>query len=356
MKTLELFDWEKMYDIKTLLAKKPFRLTDIDLLGRKKTVELALLYYRKNGFPYYKIEKEKAEKIFKKLQDYDSNLVCENDIFSQDMKGLSLAWQYFPHAFDVLTGKSTKTPLKQFNNDDSFRVCLNKVFDWCVKHEDAKMSENRIRQGLKFFGGINGVSNFRPTVAKYIYDNYSGHGVVWDMCAGWGGRLLGALVSSKVKKYIGTEPSTKTFQGLNKLAKDFLPHCKNKKIEIHNRTCEDFIQKPHSLDLCFTSPPYFDTEKYSTETTQSCLRYPTRQKWKEGFLFKTLKLCHVYLKINGYLVINIANVKTYPDLEDVMEVYCRKLGFFFIKKYKMILSSNSGRGVKYEPVFVFKKK
>jgi len=35
MKTLELFDWEETYDIKTLLAKKPFRLTDIDLLGRK---------------------------------------------------------------------------------------------------------------------------------------------------------------------------------------------------------------------------------------------------------------------------------------------------------------------------------
>jgi len=33
------------------------------------------------------------------------------------------------------------------------------------------------------------------------------------MSSGWGGRLLGFLASG-CKKYIGTEPSTKSFKGL----------------------------------------------------------------------------------------------------------------------------------------------
>ena len=41
------------------------------------------------------------------------------------------------------------------------------------------------------------------------------------MSCGWGGRLLGALSSSNVKKYIGTEPSTETFKGLKQIQKDF---------------------------------------------------------------------------------------------------------------------------------------
>ena len=70
---------------------------------------------------------------------------------------------------------------------------------------------NRIRQSLKIYNGISSVSNFRPTAAKYIYDTYGGDGVTWDMSCGWGGRLLGALSSNSIKKYIGTEPSSKTF-------------------------------------------------------------------------------------------------------------------------------------------------
>ena len=51
---------------------------------------------------------------------------------------------------------------------------------------------------------------------KLIYEKFGGDGVVWDMSCGWGGRLLGFL-SKNTKHYIGTEPSTKTFDGLKKM-------------------------------------------------------------------------------------------------------------------------------------------
>ena len=81
------------------------------------------------------------------------------------------------------------------------------------------------------------------------------------MSCGWGGRLLGALSSKKIRHYIGTEPSSKTYNGLLKMSKDF-DYIK-KKVNIYRQGSEEYTPKKESLYLCFTSPPYFDTEKYS---------------------------------------------------------------------------------------------
>ena len=172
------------------------------------------------------------------------------------------------------------------------------------------------------------------------------------MSCGWGGRMLGFL-SSNCKKYTGTDPSTKTFKGLNDLKKDY--EYVNKEIELHNIGSEEFIPEKNSLDLCFTSPPYFDTEKYSNEKTQSYIKYNTEDLWIDGFLRKTIKNCYYGLKKDGYMIINIANVKTAPNLESSVVKISLEEGFKYIDTYKLILSSISGKGYKYEPVFIFKK-
>ena len=64
--------------------------------------------------------------------------------------------------------------------------------------------------------------------------------------------------------------------------------------------------------MCFTSPPYFDTEKYSEEPTQSYIKFPKENDWISGFLIKTIKNCHYGLKNEGYLALNIA--KTFEGL------------------------------------------
>ena len=140
------------------------------------------------------------------------------------------------------------------------------------------------------------VSNFRPMVAKYIYNTYGNNGIVWDMSCGWGGRLLGFLASN-CKKYIGTEPSTKTFNGLLDMKKDY--EYVNKDIELHKIGSEDFKPISESIDLCFTSPPYFNTEKYSNEPTQSYIKYPTENEWVNGYLKDTICNCYKALKMGG---------------------------------------------------------
>ena len=49
------------------------------------------------------------------------------------------------------------------------------------------------------------------------------------------------------------------------------------------------------FDFIFTSPPYFNTEIYTDDPTQSSSRYPEFNDWLENFLFKTLT------KVSGVL-------------------------------------------------------
>lgn len=60
---------------------------------------------------------------------------------------------------------------------------------------------------------------FTPTAAAAIYHKFLPEegGVVWDMSAGFGGRLLGALACDRVDKYIGTDPNPLSVDGLREM-------------------------------------------------------------------------------------------------------------------------------------------
>ena len=62
------------------------------------------------------------------------------------------------------------------------------------------------------------------------------------------------------------------------------------------------------------------------------------------------------LKPKGYLIINIANVPTAKDLEERTVQKAKELGFELEETLYMVLSSISGKGIKKEPIFVFRKR
>ena len=131
--------------------------------------------------------------------------------------------------------------------------------------------------------------NFPPLVAKYLYEKYTEHIktqdriVVYDPSAGWGGRLLGAMsTENDIRKlhYVGTDPNTEhnTEPGRTKYHElaDYYnsvtttvfsnpPHTyeifQHGSETIHNNT--EFQKYKGSVDLVFTSPPYFDCLDYT---------------------------------------------------------------------------------------------
>ncbi len=324
-----------------------FEIEDVDF-----ALEIIFKYHRQKGFPHYDIPTHRRVQQFKSLKRFDEQTLFKDGKIDQTMHGLSLAWTYFPHWVDVICGSSKLSPIEYWNNDDKLKEIIRKTWNWQIKHGSGSFTLNRLRQNLKIYGGNQSVSNFRPSAAKYIYNTYGNQGVVWDMSCGWGGRLIGFL-SSDCKTYIGTEPSTKTFDGLERLTKDM--NIQNKEVELHKLGSEVFQPEDESVDLCFTSPPYFDTEKYSNEKTQSYIKYPTESRWINGFLKNTIENCYCSLKVGGKMMLNIANTKKYKTIEEETIRISSEMGFKHTDTLYLILSSVSGNGEKLEPIFVFEK-
>jgi len=308
-------------------------------------------YYRENGFPYYPTDIETRQKEFNKLKVFDRSTLFEKNIIKQTMHGLGLAWSYFPHAFNVKSNDKM-TPYEAFMNDEIFINVIRKRLKM-----GTFISDSGILKMLKIFTGVQGVSNFRPTAAAAIYDTFAKNGVVWDMSGGWGGRLLGAIISS-VKFYIATEPSKLTFNGLHDMAEDFAG---DMEYEIFKAGSEIYQPEKGMLDLCFTSPPYFDLEKYSNEPSQSYIKFNTKDAWVDGFLRPTFKNCHYGLKSDGCMLINIANIKSKHNINLEQETVrvAEEVGFRLVKKLHLALSNinlrDKEKKFKYEPIYLFIK-
>jgi len=334
-------------------------INSIDTIDQEYGVEVIFDYYRRHGFPHYQIREDEKHQHMRKLQKFDVDTIFKDNQIIQTMHGLRLAWTYFSYFWEIQCGNAKYTPMEIFLDDDKCKSVIRKTWNWhikCFKGENPNKKnyqyrDNRFRQCLKITTGTQAVSNFRPTAAKLIYEKFGGD-VIWDMSAGWGGRLIGFLASSR-KHYIGTEPSSKTYDGLLKIKEDF--GYLGKKVEIYKLGSEVFQPDKESLDLCFTSPPYFDTEKYSDEETQSYVKFPTKEEWVNGFLRKTIENCYNGLKSNKYMLINIANTPKYKFIEEETIKISKELGFKQEESIELTLSSVMGAGYKCEPIFVFKK-
>ena len=304
-------------------------------------------HYRLHGFPYYKVPIIEQFKKLKKMDDYCNNHdIIQDDIIRQTMHCLDVAWTYFPKSWEVVSNNK-KTPMELFSNDELFKKVITKRLK-----RGTYWSDNGLRKELKAHSGSQGVSNFRPSVARAIYDKFAGDGMVYDPCMGYGGRLLGAISSNKVKYYDGCDPSTDTYNGLLKMASQLGG---NTFINLNHIGAEDY--KPvRKFDLISTSPPYYDTEKYSNEPTQSYIKYPTYSQWLNGFLKGMLDNSINCLKTGGHIIINIANTRRAPTLETDFINMMMLYDVVHVITYKMQLSSINKIGHKYEPIFVFRKK
>jgi 16S rRNA G966 N2-methylase RsmD len=303
-------------------------------------------YYKENGFPYLPTDHQWRIKELNKLLKYDFMKCNQGEYISQTMHGLSLCWSFFPHAFNIPCN-NLMTPLEAFENDELFIKVIKKR----IQLGD-NMSDSGIRKMLKMFTGVQSVSNFRPTACASILKTYQPQGGrFFDPCGGWGGRMLGSYLTDM--EYICCEPSTKTHKGLIELS-SFL----NQQYQILHRGSETEFNPimNETMDIIFTSPPYYNCEVYSDEQSQSCNKYKTKESWVEGFLKPMLKNSFKLLKKGKYAVFNIANVPSFVNLEEVLIQKALEVGFIQKDTIYLTLSCfKKGAKFKYEPIFVFQK-
>jgi len=208
---------------------------------------------------------------------------------------------------------------------------------------DKQYNKNKDYLFNSFRLGINGVqylNEFQPYVARDICNKYllNSESKVLDPCAGWGGRMIG--ISTVCNYYECFEPSTNTYNGLLKLA-NFI---KNMQSEfnpiIHKLPFEDAELKTNYYDFALTSPPYYDTEIYSDENTNSLNRYKDFSEWCNKFYIPLVKNTMIALKPGKTFVLNIGSRK-YPLSDILLSNFQNE---FKIEKLGNYLSGNYGLG------------
>lgn len=210
-------------------------------------------------------------------------------------------------------------------------ILFDKQYD---KNKDYLL--NSFRLGIN---GVQYINEFQPYVArdlckKYLLDKNSR---VLDPCAGWGGRMIG--VSAVCGDYTCFEPARETFKGLIKLY-DFILRIDHDFIAVlNNLPFEDAKLKNDFFDFALTSPPYYDTELYTDEETNSLNRYKSFEGWCAGFYVPMIQKTMDALKPGCTFVLNIGS-RNYP-LSDVLK---RNFQKYKIEKLEDYLSGAQGLG------------
>ena len=77
-------------------------------------IEVIFEYYRRHGFPHYKIREDEKHDHMRKLQKFDVDRIFKDNKIIQTMHCLRLAWTYFPHFWEVKCGNAKQSPMDNF--------------------------------------------------------------------------------------------------------------------------------------------------------------------------------------------------------------------------------------------------
>jgi hypothetical protein len=167
-----------------------------------------------------------------------------------------------------------------------------------------KVNNYNVREIMYARNKLMYCNNFRISVCLEVLDIFKPKRWL-DISAGWGDRLISALLSPWVETYCGVDPNPCLHPGYKSMISKLDP--------TGVKTCHliqdgfETAKLPTGVqyDLVFSSPPFFDLEIYSDATSDSHIQYNTVEKWFNGFLMPSIKKSIKYLNKDGYLVLYI---------------------------------------------------
>lgn len=191
------------------------------------------------------------------------------------------------------------------------------------------------------------LTTFPSVVAIAVYKLFNSKKIL-DMSSGWGDRLMAAIIHDhnyNIDYYYGIDPNKCLFKGYNsmiKLSKN--PH----KFILINDVFEK-VQIDKKFDLMFSSPPYFDFEKYTKDTSQSYIQYTSVDKWLSKFMFVSILKIYSLLEINGHMCINISDTGKIPYVYKIINFIENVNGFIFLGAIGFLKVQS------HRPIYIFKK-
>jgi len=300
----------------------------------------------------------------KQFQSKDVNPVVNNIIGLGNNQGQSINRFMFPNMMTAEPkGRGSNSLRDRFLNDDKLERAIRICFEFRNGHK--LVYPTAVRRALELVTGEN-IQNFKPQNARAIAEHLCPimWGNIYDYSAGYGGRMLGITSSKMGYNYTGIDPNTETLANLQYLS-NLINEAYGRTATLQCDVSEHF--QPEDVDLAFSSPPYFNLEKYCDEPTQCMVRCTTLDDWFELYAVPTMKNIHGGLNGDGIFATNIADYKSYGNKEyfvvDRWIETAKKLGFEHQSIIKMMLNTRPGVGnnkkegrEKWEGIYVFTKK
>jgi SAM-dependent methyltransferase len=355
----EFTGYESVYDQLDAFDKAQYDADPQDTIEKVysiyRSIDLVpIVYYTHKGLV-------DAVRAFSKL---NYNNVDNNKIGLGNNRGQTINRFLFPNMMTAEPkGRGSNSLRDRFLDERKLKRAIRICFEF--RTGERLLRPTQLRTALELVTGEN-VTNFKAQNAKAIAEHLCPvlWGNVYDYSCGYGGRLLGIGSSNFKYKYIGVEPNTETVNYLNYL-NDIIDEATGVRGTIIQSVSEQY--QPDDIDLAFSSPPYFNLEKYSNEETQCMVQFKTEDEWFEGYVAPTMENIKRGLNDDGIFATNIADYKSY-DRKEPYEVTDRwiqtaeKIGFKHTGVIKMMLNTRPGVGndrkegrEKWEGVYVFRK-
>jgi hypothetical protein len=353
-------------------------------------------------FPLKEIDKSTLHDLF--LRFNRTSMMGEYKQFGLVLEKFDYKYKYEDNPLGVIDKSHAYNKVSDYFQQENRMKCGSNLVEspwdiWLSKDKLKKMNWHFWRKGALGDSDINQTTfrsafrigtytatQFKPNVAKALYEKHNAINVL-DTSCGWGDRLAGFYATPCTKMYVGCDPNPdvytvyktqcveyETILGNTPTLVDNGDHfvCTGSKtVKIYNLPSEDvdWKQFQNTFDFYFTSPPYFETERYAKQnsSTQSWARYDTFDKWKNDFFFKVNRMVWDTLQDNAYMMINIiepriANGKRLNLCDDMVDDiltypnahYLGKIGMRMQARPHAIVNT-SKNSVFIEPVWVFRK-
>jgi hypothetical protein len=303
---------------------------------RAGVLSAAFSHWRRSGFPYYELSSDELTSEFNRLRNQDVTSIFQKEGALGSGTGLRIANYFHPRMWSVRVSRY-RSPMDVFLDNDLLRKALARA--WTIWPDRFGANASNLRRMLKTFPHTAAVSNFRPTLARGVIDRFSQPGnTVLDFSAGFGGRLVGCLTLQRA--YIGIEPCRDQVAGLRENIRALSSvRVSGASARIYAGCAERVIRRiaSRSVDLVFSSPPYYDWERYSNEETQSSVRYGSYDGWLAGFLRPCIEESCRALRPKGCMIVNVSGKERRPFRDDVVQIADRA-GFVLSREIPMLLA------------------
>jgi hypothetical protein len=351
-------------------------------------------------FPFKKISEQELHALFKKFSK--TSLMNYYKNFSDVKERYDYKYKYSDNPLGVIDkshyynsvsnyfqqenrlkcgSNSSYAPLEIWNDVNKLQR-MNWTFWRLGILEGSDIGPQTFRGSFRL--GTYTATQFKPSVAKALYEKHNAINVL-DTSCGWGDRLAGFYATPSTKLYVGCDPNPDVFNVYKEqcvayerilgceptlIEKDEYFECVGKKtVKIWNLPSEDVEWSLYTdtFDFYFTSPPYFETEKYASDTEmvdkQSWSRYNSFESWKTEFFFSVTKSVWPTIKKDGYMMINIiepsSGGKRMPLCDDMVDYFKSFENSHYLGKIGMRMMARPNatelQQVFIEPIWVFRK-